>query len=89
MVQFRLDKAKEFGADDVIDVSKNNLIEALKELTNGEMADVVVVGPNSADAMRQGIESAGAGGRVLFLVLQAFVWAPCRVLPFVRGGREG
>jgi len=66
MVQFRLHKAKEFGADDVIDVSKNNPIEALKGLTNGEMADVVIVGPNSADAMRLGIECTGAGGKVLF-----------------------
>jgi len=48
------------------DVSKNNLIEALKELTNGEMADVVIVGPNSAEAMKQGIGSTGAGGKVLF-----------------------
>ena len=66
MVQFRLQKAKELGADEVIDVSKNNLIEALKELTNGEMADVVIVGPNSAEAMKQGIGSTGAGGKVLF-----------------------
>ncbi|HBU05882.1 MAG TPA: sorbitol dehydrogenase [Nitrospiraceae bacterium] len=66
MVQFRLQKAKESGADEMIDVSKNNLIEALKELTNGEMADVVIVGPNSAEAMKQGIGSTGAGGKVLF-----------------------
>jgi len=66
MVQFRLDKAREFGADGVIDVSKNNPIEALKGLTNGEMADVVIVGPNSSDAMRLGIECTGAGGKVLF-----------------------
>jgi len=66
MVQFRLEKAKESGADEVIDVSKNNLIEALKELTKGEMADVVIVGPNSSEAMKQGIECTGAGGMVLF-----------------------
>lgn len=66
MVQFRLNKAKELGADEVIDVSKDKLIDALKELTKGEMADVVIVGPNSADAMKQGIECAGAGGKVLF-----------------------
>ncbi|RJQ40615.1 MAG: sorbitol dehydrogenase [Nitrospiraceae bacterium] len=66
MVQFRLQKAKKFGADNVIDVSKDNLVDALKELTKGEMADVVIVGPNSADAMKQGIECAGAGGKVLF-----------------------
>ncbi|MEW6408744.1 MAG: alcohol dehydrogenase catalytic domain-containing protein [Nitrospirota bacterium] len=66
MVPFRLKKAKEFGADEVIDVSKVNLIDALKELTNGIMVDLVIVGPNSVDAMKQGILSAGAGGRVLF-----------------------
>ncbi|MBI3377355.1 MAG: alcohol dehydrogenase catalytic domain-containing protein [Nitrospirae bacterium] len=66
MVQFRLNKAKELGADEVIDVSKDKLIDALKELTEGEMVDVVVVGPNSAEAMKQGIECTGAGGKVLF-----------------------
>jgi L-iditol 2-dehydrogenase len=66
MVQFRLNKAKELGADEVIDVSKDKLIDTLKELTKGEMADVVIVGPNSADAMKQGIECTGAGGKVLF-----------------------
>jgi len=66
MVPFRLSKAKEFGADEVIDVSRDNLVESLKDLTHGEMADVVVVGPNGIDAMKQGIASAGAGGKVLF-----------------------
>lgn len=66
MIAFRLNKAKELGADEVIDVSKDNLIDALRNLTEGIMADVVVVGPNSADVMKQGIECAGAGGKVLF-----------------------
>ena len=65
MIAFRLNKAKELGADEVIDVSKDNLTDALRSLTDGIMADVVVVGPNSADAMKQGIECAGAGGKVL------------------------
>ncbi len=66
MVQFRLDKAKEFGADSVINVSKENLIDSLRESTKGAMADLVIVGPNSVDAMKQGIMAAGRGGRVLF-----------------------
>ena len=66
MVPFRLEKAKEFGADEVIDVSKSNLIETFKDLTSGEMADIVIAGPNSVEAMKQGIESAGRGGKVLF-----------------------
>jgi L-iditol 2-dehydrogenase len=66
MVPFRLRKAMELGADDVIDVSKHNLIESMRDLTKGEMADLVIVGPNSVDAMGQGLSTVGAGGSVLF-----------------------
>ena len=66
MVPFRLQKAKEFGADDIVDVSKDDLLDSLKELTHGEMADVAIVGPNSVDAMKQGISAVCPGGRVLF-----------------------
>lgn len=66
MVPFRLEKARELGADEVIDVSKNPLTDSLKDLTGGLMADIVIVGPNSVDAMKQGISAAGAGGKVVF-----------------------
>jgi L-iditol 2-dehydrogenase len=66
MVQYRLKKAREFGADDVIDVSKENLISSVGRLTNGDMADLVIVGPNSVEAMQEGIAAAGVGGTVLF-----------------------
>ena len=66
MVRFRLDKALEFGADYVIDVSKENLTEKIKDLTDGMMADIVIAGPNSADVMKQGIEAASCGGTVIF-----------------------
>lgn len=65
MILFRLNKALEFGADYVIDVSKEDLIEGVKRLTNGFMANIVIVGPNSADAMKNGIEAAARGGTVL------------------------
>ncbi len=65
-VQYRLNKAMEFGADEVIDVSKKNLIDSLKEITDGYMSDLVIVGPNSVEAMHDGILCAGAGGTVLF-----------------------
>ena len=65
MIPFRLNKALEFGADHVIDVSKENMIEGIKKFTNGFMADIVIVGPNSADAMKQGIEAASRGGTVI------------------------
>lgn len=66
MVPFRLQKARELGTDDVIDVSKLDLIATMKDLTKGEMADLVIVGPNSVDAMGQGLAAAGDGGSVLF-----------------------
>ncbi len=66
LVPFRLERAKDFGADEVIDVSQADLVGSLKELTNGEMADIVIVGPNSIQAMQQGLASAGPGGTVVF-----------------------
>jgi L-iditol 2-dehydrogenase len=66
MVPFRLRKAIELGADEVIDVSRNDLIESVRDLTGGEMADLVIVGPNSVDVMRQGLSAVGAGGSILF-----------------------
>ncbi len=65
MVPFRLNKAKELGADDLIDVSEGGLTEQLRELTCGRMAEVVIVGPNSAAVMEQGISAAAPGGTVL------------------------
>jgi L-iditol 2-dehydrogenase len=65
-VKFRLDKAIEAGADEVIDVSDRDLVEALGEITNGEMAELVIVGPNSAEAMMQGIRCVRPGGQALF-----------------------
>ncbi len=65
-VKFRMDKALEFGADEVIDISANDAGESLKDITKGDMAELVVVGPNSADAMMQGLSCVRAGGQVLF-----------------------
>jgi L-iditol 2-dehydrogenase len=64
-IPFRLNKALEFGADHVIDVSREDLFESVKVLTKGFMADIVVVGPNSAEAMRQGTEVVSKGGKVV------------------------
>lgn len=65
IVPFRLGKAKEMGADSVIDVSGEDIVESLSGLTGGEMADVVIVGPNSVDALKDGISCAAPGGSVV------------------------
>jgi L-iditol 2-dehydrogenase len=65
MQPWRLAKARALGVDDVIDASAGPLEEQVAELTEGEMAHVTVVGPNSAEALRAGLASTGAGGSVL------------------------
>ena len=65
IVPYRLDRALKLGLGDVIDVSKVSLKEALKEITGGEMAQIVIVGPNSVDAIRDGLSSIGEGGIIL------------------------
>lgn len=64
-VPFRLEKAMKFGADATIDFKNEPVVEKLREVTRGEMADVVIVCPDSIDAMRMGIECAGKGATVL------------------------
>ena len=66
MVPFRLEKALEFGADHIIDVSKEGLTDGVHRITNGMMADTVIVGPNSVKAMKQGLGTVAPGGTVLF-----------------------
>jgi L-iditol 2-dehydrogenase len=65
MVPFRLTRARDLGADGVIDVTSENLEESLRELNDGERADIVVVGPNSVEALRDGLRCAGPGGTVV------------------------
>jgi L-iditol 2-dehydrogenase len=64
MVPYRLKKALEIGAHEVVDVSRQNAGERLRELFGG--ADRVVVGPGNVSAMAQGISNAAPGATVLF-----------------------
>lgn len=65
MIPFRLMKGIEFGADKVIDVSRENLIESLSNFTGGHMADVVIVCPNSIEAIKQGLNCVARGGNLM------------------------
>jgi L-iditol 2-dehydrogenase len=67
LVDFRLKKALELGADAVINVSNESLQETTFTQTNGKGADIVIVGPNSVKAMDSGIKCTAPGGTaVLF-----------------------
>ncbi len=65
MVEFRLRKAVEFGADHVIDVKREDIFERVKDLTDGKGAEIVIVGPNSVEAMITGLRTVSSGGSVV------------------------
>ena len=61
----RAKRAIELGADRGIVVEGDNLIEQVREITNGAMADVVIVGPGTSKAIAAGIAAAGKGATVV------------------------
>jgi len=64
-VPYRREKARELGADVVLDPAQGSVEEAVREQTGGEMAEVVIVGPGSVEAMELGIRCAAKGGTVV------------------------
>jgi L-iditol 2-dehydrogenase len=61
---FRLEMARQFGADHAID-AREDVLTVLKELNQGRGADVVIVTAGNVEAMEQGMALAGAGATVL------------------------
>src|SRR5512143_3762623 len=66
MVPYRLEKARELGATDVVDTTSEHADERLMEILQGEGADRVVVGPGNVTAMERGLAYAAPGATVLF-----------------------
>lgn len=66
MVDFRLNKAKEAGAGDVVDIRREPLREAALSLSNGRGAEIIIVGPGSVEAMKTGLQCVARGGTVVF-----------------------
>ena len=65
LVPSRLERAVQLGADAVVDIRHEELPGAVRNANDGDLADVVVVGPGSIDAIRSGITAAGAAARVV------------------------
>lgn len=63
--KIRLPLAKEFGAHAVVNVEKENLLEIVKQMTNGIGADVVVENTGSPKAVEDTLDLARPGGRIL------------------------
>lgn len=65
MIEFRLEKALDAGADYVIDVSKDNIYDKLKSLTNGLMAQAIIVGPGDVDIIKGSLKLVSRGGNLV------------------------
>lgn len=62
---YRLEMAASFGADAVIDVEKEDMSERVKELTGGDMADVVIDVTGSGQAVRKSLDLVRPMGTVV------------------------
>lgn len=68
LLDSRCELARRLGADATVNVSRESLKDSVERLTDGEMADIVIVGPPKTDVMRLGIECAGKGSTVVFFM---------------------
>jgi threonine 3-dehydrogenase len=66
MEPFRLDIGKQMGADHIINVTKENAVDIIKEQTGGLGADVVIEMSGAPRAMQDGIAMLRRGGRYCF-----------------------
>lgn len=65
MVPFRLKKALQAGADYVINVSQEDIYEKLKKITNGLMAQEVIIGPGSVKVIMDSLKLVSQGGTLV------------------------
>ncbi len=65
LFETRASRAKVLGADIGLIVSGDDLAEQVRQITDGAMADVVIVGPGTARALTAGIAAAGKGATVV------------------------
>ena len=68
----RLALAKEFGADVTVDVSKEDIVERVRQVTGGDMADVVLdISDGSTEPVLQAVELVRRGGRIVLAGLKS------------------
>ncbi len=67
--EFRLSRAKELGADVVIDVRSENVVQVVSELTSGRGADVVFETAGVTETFDASTKVAKRGGVIVFLAM--------------------
>jgi len=63
-INYRLKAAKRFGADLAVNPKSENLIEKVRESTEGRGADLVIVTAPNAEAITEGLNACRRGGTV-------------------------
>ena len=66
--EYRLQKAKEFGADAVFHANED-LQKEIKELNQYRLADIVIVCTGAISAARQALECAASGSKIIFFAV--------------------
>jgi L-iditol 2-dehydrogenase len=66
MIEERLAGALEFGADLAVNPEKEDLVAAIKEVTDGRGVDVIIVAAPSPAAQEQALDLAASQGRINF-----------------------
>ena len=65
LIASRCQRASQLGADVVIDASAADLVASVRDHTDGEGAEIVVVGPATVGALEQGLACVARGGTVV------------------------
>ncbi len=63
----RLERAKEFGADEVVDPGSNDPVAAIKDLTHGRFADLTLDTSSNPEARANAIKSTKVWGTMCFV----------------------
>lgn len=66
--EYRLQKAKEFGADAVFH-AKEDLPKEIKDLNKFRLADIVIVCTGAVSAAKQALECAASGSKIIFFAV--------------------
>jgi succinate semialdehyde reductase (NADPH) len=84
--KWKLEKAMELGATDVVNSKETDAVKALKEMTNGG-PDAIIEVAGVQDTIKMALDSVRLGGRVVLVGLPpATAEIPLRVATIVRNG---
>lgn len=78
-IPHRLAKAREFGADVTVDVSKDSVVEAVLDTTGARGAHVVLDAAGKPASINAAMLSARAGGRIVIIGIPSQVETPVRL----------